>query len=166
MRILVIGSGAGVIEELSQINRQGFDAIIGINRAAIMFAPVDYHISLHPRIYAERKVSYFIAHQEVARVDEVFPYEWKGCTNSGSSGLYAVKYALEKLKADEVVLCGVGMDERSHTYNEAPWKYAKKYQQSWLHVADELRGRVTSMGGWTAELLGRPKLECRSGGET
>jgi hypothetical protein len=67
--------------------------------------------------------------------------------------LFAVKYALEKLKADEIVLAGVGMDAGPHYYNPSAWHDAQKFQRTWEQVADKLRGKVTSLGGWTAELL-------------
>lgn len=114
LNVLVIGSGANVEDELAQINRNDFDKIIGVNRAAILYGPVDYHCSLHPREYAPIKKARLISHKWCKGVDEVFPCEWRNGGNSGSSGLFAVKYALERLKADHITLVGVGMDAEPH----------------------------------------------------
>lgn len=153
MRVLVIGSGANVAAELATVDRASFDKVIGVNRAAIHFGPVDIHCSLHPREYSPIKAAYLVSHEKQRGVDEVFPCLWWPGGNSGSSGLYAVKYALEKLGATAVVLAGVGMDEGPHFYNPSAWHQAKRFQRTWAAVAPLLRGKVTSLGGWTAELL-------------
>ncbi len=153
MRVLVIGSGHNVENELAQINRDDFDVIIGVNRAAILYGPVDYHLTLHPRDFASLKVAHMVSHIKLKGVNEQFDCLWRIGANSGSSGLYAAKYALEKLGADEIILAGVGMDETPHIYNPSKWHDAKKYQQTWIEVAPQLRGKVKSLGGWTAQLL-------------
>ena len=154
MRVLVIGSGAAVERELSTIDRAAFDKIIGVNRAAVLYGPVDIHCSLHPREYAQVKAGWFVSHDDSVRgVDEVFPCLWRPGGNSGSSGLYAVKYALGRLEADEVILAGVGMDYGPHIYNPSNWPQAPEFQRTWIEEADKLRGRVRSLGGWTAQLL-------------
>lgn len=164
MRVLVIGAGQNVNSELATINRGDFDKVVSMNRAAIDYAPVDIHVSLHPNLWASKKVAWFVAHQSsfgpdgVDRVDEIFDYEWPECLgNSGSSGLYAIKYALERMGATEIVLAGVGMDSSPHVYNNVAWKQAERFRHTWEEVAPRLIGTVTSLGGWTAELLGKPK---------
>ncbi|MBN49992.1 MAG: hypothetical protein CMN85_10655 [Spongiibacteraceae bacterium] len=153
MKVLVIGSGHNVKAELSQINRHTFDYVIGVNRAAIHFGPVDIHCSLHPRDYAPIRAGYFVSHIKLKGVDEVFPCMWRTGGSSGSSGLYAVKYALQRLDATDITLAGVGIDEAPHFYNPSDWHEAKKFQQTWIEVAPVLRGKVRSLGGWTAQLL-------------
>lgn len=152
MRVLVIGSGENVVSELAQINRSGFDKVIGVNRAAIDHGPVDIHCSLHPREYGKIKAAYLVSHQEHRGVDEVFPCQWRVGGSSGSSGLYAVKYALQALGADQIVLAGIGMTG-PHYYTNSDWAQSAIFQQTWKEVLPILKGRVTSLGGWTAELL-------------
>lgn len=154
MSVLVIGSGHGVEKELAQIDRESFDTIIGVNRAAILYGPVDIHCSLHPEDFARVKAGHFVSHREYPGVDEVFPCLWRKGGNSGSSGLYAVKYALRVLDSQDITLAGVGM-EGPHIYNPSDWAAARIFQKTWVEVADELRGKVTSLGGWTARLLNR-----------
>lgn len=156
MKVLVIGSGNNVEEELSMIDRGDFDKIIGVNKAAILFGPVDIHVSLHPDVYAKLKQGYFVSFVQIQGVDEVFDYVWPNSDGkSGSSGLYAVKYALERLHADSVVLAGVGMDTSPHVYNNCNWRQAEVFRHTWGEVASRLIGKVTSLGGYTAELLGK-----------
>lgn len=153
MRVLVIGSAASVAAELATIDRSAFDKVIGVNRAAIEFGPVDIHCSLHPKEYASIKAGYMVSHEKQRGVDEVFPCLWSIGGTSGSSGLYAVKYALERLDATEIILAGVGMDEGPHFYNPSKWHQANRFQKTWIEVAPRLRGTVKSLGGWTARLL-------------
>lgn len=163
MRVLVIGAGKAVKEELARVDRADFDKVLSVNRAALLFAPVDVHLSLHPQEWAQRKVAWFVSfcgYRKAGKewVDEIFDYQWPEYpANSGSSGLYAVKYAMERLGAAEVVLAGVGMDTTPHVYDNRAWKQAERFRHTWEKVAPRLTGRVTSLGGWTAQLLGQPK---------
>lgn len=153
LRVLVIGSGEPVEKELEQVNRDSFDYIIAVNRAAIAHGPIDIHATLHPRDFAPIKAGYMVSHAKHRGVDEVFPCLWRTGGNAGSSGLYAVKYALQRLDATDIVLAGVGMDEAPHFYNPSDWHDAKRFQTTWIEVAPQLRGIVKSLGGWTKQLL-------------
>lgn len=154
IRVLVIASGPNVREHLDRVNRDEFDAVIGVNQAAIDFGPVDYHCTLHPLEYApKRACTWVVAHRMTMGVKEVFPPAWRHGGSSGSSGLYAVKYALQKLQADEVILAGVEITSEPHYYTAVDWAQAKLFQRTWIEVQDQLKGKVCSLGGWTAELL-------------
>lgn len=156
MKVLVIGSGHNVKAELAMIDRDGFDKVIGVNRAAELFGPVDIHISLHPDKFAKNKQAHFVSFTQMPGVDEVLDYVWPDTKGkSGSSGLYAVKYAIERLQADLVVLAGVGMDTAPHVYNNCNWKQAEILRTTWAEVRSRLIGKVVSLGGYTAELLGK-----------
>lgn len=158
MRCLIIGCGQPVESELARINRADFDVVIGVNKAAIRYGPVDYHVSLHPNMYLKHKQATFVSFTQIPGVDIVLDYLWPHAGgNSGSSGLFAVKFALERLHADQVVLAGVGMDTAPHVYNNQPWKQAERFRHTWETVASRLTGKVTSLGGWTAQLLGQPE---------
>lgn len=149
----MIGSGANVERELVMVDRADFDVVLGVNRAAMLYGPVDYHVSLHPEQYAPVKVAPLVAHRKARHVDIVHDCLWRRGGNSGSSGLFAVKFALERLGASCVTLAGVGMDYAPHVYNALDWPQAEMFQRTWREVAPQLRGNVVSLGGWTAELL-------------
>src|SRR5690606_11908786 len=85
---------------------------------------------------------------------EPWPYRWKG-----SSGLYAAQVALEALGCRAAILCGVPMDaEAGHITGAAAWPFTEKYRQELLDGKTE-RANIRSMGGWTAEVLGRPDAD-------
>jgi len=74
----------------------------------------------------------------------------------GSSGLFAVKVALE-CGCDRIVLAGVPMSaDDAHFFDSKPWNEASAYHKAWLAHQSEIAPYVRSMSGWTAELLGRP----------
>lgn len=78
-----------------------------------------------------------------------------GQTESGSSGLLALKLALDSF--NRAVLCGVPMmaDQRNIT-NPRPWNGADLLRRGWLQALPHIRGRARSMSGWTETQLGRP----------
>lgn len=152
MKVLAIGSGHRVRAELARIDRAAFDVVIGVNRAAIEFGPVDWHCTLHPREYAPIKAARLVSHLQMPGVDRIFPAHWRhGQSSSGSSGLYAVRWALQ-IGAGAVTLAGIGMDGH-HFDKAAEWSDAERFRRMWVELAPDLRGIVTSLGGWTAELL-------------
>jgi hypothetical protein len=75
---------------------------------------------------------------------------------AGSSGLFAVKIALEE-GFDGVVLAGVPMEaEFGHVRRHQTWGAAKTFRNGWLHRVDQLKPHVRSMSGWTREIFGEP----------
>ncbi len=82
----------------------------------------------------------------------------------GSSGLLAVTVAM-KLGVDRAILCGIPMTREGGHYDRPAgelWREAGNYRRGWEEHADEIRPYVRSLGGWTAELLGRPPEEWRA----
>lgn len=152
MRVLVIGSGHTVKEDLKQLNLSAFDAVIGVNQAAIDFPFVDYHITLHPEKYVDKKAATLISHRPGIGIDAYMNSRWKFGSNSGSSSLFAVKFALEKLEASFVLLAGVPL-EGPHYYLPTQWSGSARFQKTWQAVYPLLRGKVYSLSGWTAKLL-------------
>lgn len=85
-----------------------------------------------------------------ARIDRATD-DWKG-----SSGLFAVKIALEQ-SCDLIVLAGVPMDaDAAHFFDPKSWNDANAFHKGWLAHKAKIAPYVRSMSGWTAELLGRP----------
>lgn len=153
MRVLVIGSGDTVRDDLAQVDRSDFDLVIGVNAAALEFGPVDVHVSLHPEKYAEVKAAYMVANRPYKGVDAHMQSRWFMDGDSGSSGLFAVKYAIQKRGATYVLLAGVPMDVAPHFNRPEDWEAAKIFQKTWLRVLPQIKGTVFSLSGWTAELL-------------
>lgn len=82
----------------------------------------------------------------------------------GSSGLFAVKVALE-CGCDRIVLAGVPMSaDGAHFFDPAKWEEANAYHKAWLNHQAELAPFVRSMSGQTKEWLGFPTREWLAGG--
>ena len=92
-------------------------------------------------------------------VDHLF----QGQLHIGSSGLFAVKFALIDLGFDRAVCCGMPMDEQAHFFGPIPWTGAKSHRRGWEEAFPAIRDRVRSLSGWTAELLGRPTAQWITG---
>lgn len=163
---VVLGGAAGNWDELSRASAiQPVRYLVAVNDAAMHYpGKLDAFVTLHPEklsgwLGARRTAGLpepatVIAHTAHPAVTEVVDYQWPGQTGSGSSGLFAVKVALERT-ALPVVLCGVPLQaERAHFFCDAPWGEVNQFRAAWGSVKDRLLGRVKSMSGWTATLLG------------
>lgn len=156
MRVLIIGSGKNVHNELRQVDRNDFDLVVGVNQAAFDFN-TEVLVTLHPREYADRFKGVVVSYVPLKSVNVCLDFKWpdislRGGSASGSSGLYAVKYAMS-IGATEIVLAGIGMDANPHYYGGGDWTECHRFREVWQAVAERLRGRVISLGGWTRELL-------------
>lgn len=178
MRAVVIGGAACVWQDLAAAEKLAdFDVVIAVNDAGAEFPGiVDYWITLHPEHFPrwlERRRSAgrpepleTVAHEGNSGVGRrngfatsiLWPYTWPG-----SSGLFAVEFALKRLRADRIVLCGVPMDTRGHFAGalmhpdpNGPWIGAKGFWPAWEAAHEHIRDHVRSMSGRTRDLLGEP----------
>lgn len=178
MIALVLGGAACRWEDVERatgmIGRR-WDLVVGVNEACCKrdgagrawTGPFDVLATLH----AEKVFRWRHARAEMVRSlgrsPAWDPYEvwssvrrtavdrhFRGWTN-GSSGLYAVSVALE-MGATRVVVCGCPLDDRENAFRGERWTAFNRYRAGWTKRAEELRPRVRSMSGWTAELLGTP----------
>ncbi len=174
---LVLGGGPSVWKDVDAAKALGsFDHAVAVNDMIADYAgPLEAACSLHPskllawrskreaRGYPPAKA--YIAHQEDNGVDRVEPYRWPEMNTSGSSGLYAVKIAME-LGFDRIVLCGVSLTTDGHYFDSKAWKQrlVESYRAAWLSVMQvHLIGKVKSFSGWTAEQLGIPDARWLAG---
>lgn len=176
---LVLGGGACVWDDLEQAREFGpFDATIAINDMLAHYGgAIDFAVSLHPEKYhlwmQERdgkglpRPAKFVAHagntQEGRNapfpVDIVTDYRWPGMNASGSSGLFAVKVAIEQ-GFDRVILCGVPMDgKQSHFFDKTPWTEVQSFTEAWGVARPFIAEFTRSMSGKTRDWLGAPSLE-------
>lgn len=78
---------------------------------------------------------------------------------AGSSGLFAVKVALE-LGYRKIILCGVPMDPvQKHFIRHAYWNAVHPFRPAWERNHQKIAPYVRSFSGWTAQRLGRPSVE-------
>jgi hypothetical protein len=78
----------------------------------------------------------------------------------GTLSLYAVEVLLHRYRADRIVLAGCPLDEASHYYKRGELgPYLDHYRAGWRIALPALQGRVRSLSGWTAGLLGEPDVD-------
>lgn len=176
---LVLGGASCVWDDLEQAKEFGpFDATIAINDMLAHYSgQIDFAVSLHPEKYAEwmagrdakgyQRPKVFVAHsnnteqgrQKAFPLDIVMDYRWPGMSASGSSGLFAVKVAVEQ-GFDRIILCGVPMDgKQSHFFDKTPWSEVHSFTEAWSIAHEFIRNVTRSMSGNTKEWLGYPSKD-------
>ena len=166
---LVLGGANTVWADVQAALEIGeYSSVVGCNDVGIVWPGVmDAWVSLHGynlRAWANRRQSKGLpphaalyGHAEAPAVTHVTPYKFPGQDHSGSSGLFALKVALIDLGFDRAVLCGIPMSpEGNHFFDPRAWEGAGHHQIAWLECQSQIKDRVRSMSGWTANLLGRP----------
>lgn len=162
---LVLGSADCVWADVEAALDLGeFDGVVGCNHVGIHWPGVmDGWASLHPDKFKpwregrrRRGLPEHRAHFGIGQVPHRFP----GQTNPGSSGLFALKVALDELGFDRAVLCGVPMLGAAGHFNDPVfWRGAAELREGWTQALPAIRDRARSMSGWTARLLGLPDEE-------
>lgn len=184
MIALVLGGAAGVWKEAERASKLcRFSHVIACNDAAVAWpGRLDAFVTLHPdRLFGwlqDRKAAgrpaalKTVVHEgwkarmqsDDLKPDVVTEYLFEGQRDSGSSGLFCVKYALVNLRLPKAVVCGVPMQaSHGHFFRARDWSGAHKHQKGWVQAMPHIAGRVKSMSGWTRELLGEPDREWAKG---
>lgn len=180
-RALVIGCATGVWQEVERAKKLGtYDTVYVIKLAGVDYVDGPFWwVTLHPDFMVEYiALRRSFGHPDNYRVlgpllEETAPryrsvpierrmtYKWDVTKLSGSSGLFAVKAALED-GHDKIVVAGVPMDDNLGHYRrpqKGNWTTAKNYRPAWEKVIPTLLGRVKSLSGWTSDKLGCPTQE-------
>jgi len=176
---LVLGGARCVWDDLERAKQIGsYDAVVAVND---MLAHYSGEVEIFATLHIEKAAQWI-----VERGDKGFPpakiiaghkghiwealpnrmqpdyrtdYRWPGMSASGSSGLFAVKVALEH-GFDKVVLCGVPMQaEQAHFFDAKPWDEVKSFTDAWTVALPYIKDFTRSMSGYTRELLGEPTPE-------
>lgn len=169
MRALVLGGAASLAEDEAAILALGFkpDLIVATNHAGRdregrVDAWCSFHLELFPLWLKERRAHGRPDPESLwtcapAPKPKSLDLPVRRAPNwRGSSGLLAVTVALE-LGAERIVLCGVPLTKEGEHYDRPGlWRDAGNYRAGWVANASAMAGKVKSMGGWTAELLGEP----------
>lgn len=178
VKLIVVGSGRGAWDDLG---KAGSGDVMCINDM-IMHYPGDVHHicscdgPMLSKWWAARRPPYkkmFPVNPRFHTVDndqtgldkniELWPF-----SGGGTSGLFACFVGLG-LGYDEIVLCGVPIDNSGHYWEDPNGKtnfqreIADKHgrirgdgRRFWGNAAEKFDGRVKSMSGFTKELLGSP----------
>lgn len=164
----VLGGANGGLDDLRSFQRLAkVRAVFAVNDAAAEYpGPLAAFVTLHPEklpVWLERRWALelpapdeIVAHEAQKGVTRVVDYRWPGMNASGSSGLFAVKVALEA-GFDRVVLCGVPMDTSRTRHAMSTFHNDRgSFLDAWKIALPHLRDRVRSFNGWTRDLLGPP----------
>lgn len=158
---LVLGGAACLHADLARVGQ--VDVRVAVNDAGYTFADLNAVATVH-----HEKVPGWRARRAAAGFPDTVWISFDGMEHGielwrpadldrwvwGSSGLYAVGVALHVFGADLVILAGCPMDATPNLYrDEVGWAQYQRFRIRWEKLAPYLRGRVYSMGGWTAELL-------------
>lgn len=169
MRALVLGGAKSVFEDELAARDLGFhpDIIVATNHAGRdRPGRVDHWVSFHKELFPlwlkERRAkgepdpgALWTCSPGPAPEGLDLPLR-RAANWRGSSGLLAVTVALD-LGASHIVLCGVPLRKEGEHYDKpGMWRDAGNYRGGWVSNASAMAGKVKSMGGWTAELLGEP----------
>lgn len=165
-KVLVVGNAACVADDLERAGKYSTSDIISVNYAALLLLkPPAYCATVHIELANKfrRSGTKVITRKKSKGADIIwkspsykpkkvgdFIYPW--CC--GTSGLYAVGYALYKLGADEVVMAGCPIDPGPHI--DDPRLLGgdlNAYRSAWEQLRGELKGRVRSMSGWSKRFL-------------
>lgn len=172
---LVLGGAACVTEDVDAALALGeFQGVVGCNDVGIawpgrMAAWVSLHseklghwsgqramlgLPTHTALYGHRD-----ERRERPKTPSVVltDFLFEGQTDTGSSGLFALKVALVDLGFDRAVVCGCPMTPAGrHFFDDTAWAGAAAHRRGWSQALPMIKDRTRSMSGWTATLLGLP----------
>lgn len=161
--LIITGSAPCVQLDIASVPRVcAYDFMsIGLTASGMHTIPVKYMATYHPNLIPETKsrresvggnTDYIvISHEQKPGVDIIEPL--LPGERSGSSALLGALAAI-KLGYSRIILCGCPLTGK----NAAGGSY-ETFRAGWEQKKDFLNGRVRSMSGWTAELLGKPTSE-------
>lgn len=167
MIALVLGCAENVWDDaIAVLSRCSPDAIFAVKDMMARWpARIDYACTLHPdrtdQYLRERTRKKYPngfnvwAHRNFgSKTHHKITRDW-----AGSSGLFAVKLAMEQ-GFSGIVLAGIPMESGfGHVTRRQPWGTATQFRNGWIHHKEELKVCVRSMSGWTREMFGTPTDE-------
>lgn len=165
MKALILGGASCLWDDADKAARLStYDAIFAVNNAITDWpGRLDYAVSLH-----QEPTKHYpgLVKAVEKRRDKHRPQVWshkpgRGVDRTtadwgGSSGLFAVRVALEE-GFTRIVLAGVPMTvEGEHYHARGKWTACANYRKRWIAHHSQLDGKVKSLSGWTKEQLGEP----------
>lgn len=167
MNALCVGGASCVWDDLDRIPLGWGDVVIACNDIGIELPGIDHWCTLHPEKFDNWREQRRLRHYNEPQI--WFPEAVQASLTTkhgydhiidhpgGSSGLMCVTVA-QHLGASEIVLAGIPLTPTPHNHAlDRNWYKAETFREAWVreHKAGNLKG-VTSMSGWTQELLGEP----------
>jgi hypothetical protein len=173
---VVIGGAENVFDEWRQAKELCEEALVDpvtfVTNDSIPLFPdhIDHAVTLHPdkyeREWRDARTARGLdppgivwAHRRHKVANRDTP-DW-----GGSSGLFAIKVALE-IGFDKIILCGVPMTlEAGHVVRKAPWRACDQFRRAWGRHQRELTNHIRSFSGWTRTTFGPPSVGFLTNGQ-
>lgn len=162
--LVITGSHPDVLRDMMDVPGKDYEyglMAIGLDAVDKYLYPILYVATFHPAEIAEIKqrresiggnVGYkVISHENRPDVDIFIRDWWKP---SGSSALLGAQAAITILGYEKVILCGCPLEGRNGKGNAYD-----TFRKGWEANTKNVLGKVKSMSGWTAQLLGMPTEE-------
>lgn len=176
---LVLGGAACVWSDIEAALDLGeYDLVVACNDVGAAWpGELDAWVSLHGEKFdlwtarrdkaghppAKSVIGHAVARDGVLRMPKAITgyavHRFEGQKEAGSSGHFAMKYAIEDLGVDKAVLCGIPMDPIPHFFDKADWTAWRSHWRGWIEAQPHYKDRARSMSGRTRELLGAPDEE-------
>lgn len=169
-RCLVLGSANSVWSDIERAtNICEFHGVVACKEIGVHWkGELDGWVSLHPERmqkdidlrekngYPRCKVHFGHQHKpEITGIDVWYPYKFDGQIQSASSGIFALKVALEYFNFDQAVLCGMPLQrDQGRIDGKENWNGGSVFHKGFEQAMPAFRNRVRSMGGWTALRVG------------
>lgn len=171
-RCLVLGSANSVWSDVDRATDIcEFHGVVACKEIGIYWkGHLDGWVSLHPeRMQKDRdlreargysKAEVHFGHQQkpgIEGIDVWWNYKFDGQLRSASSGIFALKVALEYFHFDQAVLCGIPLqrDQGRIIDGKTNWNGGSVFQKGFEEAIPAFNDRVRSMGGWTALRVGQ-----------
>lgn len=161
---LVVGSADCAFDDLAPFKDRA-DIVIAVNAMIVAYpGDISVGVTLHseftPWYRSQRDLKqttpwtlYSLASND--GVDHVVAPRW-----IGTSSLYGVQLAMDRLGARRIVLAGVPLDTRPKFDQPnclEPW--LQQYRDNWTQAKEHFTVPVHSVSGWTRDLLGEPPAD-------
>jgi len=160
--LIVMGSAPCLFDDLAKVKKYKADCM-AVNESAVMYLGDIQHIATYHPVYLPGLISArkamggntdFTTHSHKGFINpdtlkEVVSKIWPlpkvnpGYTDflSGTSTLFGVEVGLN-LGYEKIIVCGAPMEGDY-----------EQFQEAWKRALPHLKGKVTSMSGWTKDLL-------------
>ena len=170
-RCLVLGSANSVWADIERAtNICEFHGVVASKEIGVHWkGHLDGWVSLHPeRMQKDRDLreangyppaEVHFGHQfkpDAKGIDVWYNYKFEGQLRSASSGIFALKVALEYFHFDQAVLCGIPLQRDQGRIDGKPnWNGGSTFHKGFEEAMPAFKDRVRSMGGWTALRVGQ-----------
>lgn len=171
-RCLILGSANCLRNDLAlALSMAEYEGVVACKGAGLDWSgDLTAWVSLHPdRLPGDIKrrrekgwpdAERTYGHKETPGVSHWLAYKWPKQKRSGSSGLFALRVAIEEFGFDRCVLCGIPLVKtQGRIDGKTTWNGANSFKQGFIEAMPYIKSKARSCSGWTRLHLGAPTPE-------